>query len=222
MARHYETSTAAHVKLLLRASAEIREVSETMAKDVEKVVRDEEGLNESDRVERDAVLRALRAEEERMLQDMKTLRENEADARKRGELYAQALEKALEDQAETYDAAIAEVREEILAVRGEFETYKSQASFELNELRQAMSSAQIALSEVSARAATITRDGGILDEHKLAIEEEIKHDREHALGELEKATRQIRFEIEDASAEHARKILSLRDDIRMVLNSRIR
>ena len=81
-----------------------------MAKDVEKVVRDEEGLNESDRVERDAVLRALRAEEERMLQDMKTLRENEADARKRGELYAQALEKALYDQAETYDAAIAEVR----------------------------------------------------------------------------------------------------------------
>jgi TNF receptor-associated factor 4 len=222
MARHYETSTAAHVKLLLRASAEIREVSETMAKDVEKVVRDEEGLNESDRVERDAVLRALRAEEERMLQDMKALRENEADARKRGELYAQALEKALVDQAETYDAAIAEIREEILAVRGEFEIYKSQASFELNELRQAMSSAQIALSEVSARAATITRDGGILDEHKLAIEEEIKHDREHALGELEKATRQIRFEIEDASAEHGRKILSLRDDIRMVLNSRIR
>jgi TNF receptor-associated factor 4 len=222
MARHYETSTAAHVKLLLRASAEVREVSEKMAQDVEKFVRDEEGLNESDRVERDAVIRALRTEEERMLEDMKTLRENEADARKRGELYAQALQKALLDQAETYDAAIAEVREEILAVRDEFETYKSQASFELNELRQAISSAQIALTEVSSRAATITRAGGILDEHKLAIKEEIEHDREHTLGELEKAMRQIRFEIEDASAEHARKIVSLREDIRMVLNSKIR
>ena len=42
------------------------------------------------------------------------------------------------------------------------------------------------------------------------------------LDEIEKATRNIQFEIEDANAEQARQIVSLREDIRTVLNSRIR
>ena len=40
-------------------------MSETMARDVEKIVRDDEGMNESDRLARDGVLKAIRLEEAR-------------------------------------------------------------------------------------------------------------------------------------------------------------
>jgi len=185
-------------------------------------VRDDEGMDESDRLARDGVLKAIRLEETRALEDIKTLRENEVDARKRGALYAKSLQKALIDQAETYDAAIAELRAEIERTKDEFETYKKNASFELAELRSAVEAAEIAVSEVSARASIVTRGGGIFDEHKRSIEKDIEREREMTLDEIEKATRDIRFEIEDASAEHARQIISLREDIRTVLNSRIR
>ncbi len=222
MERHYAEASAAHLKLLLKASLEVREVSETMARDVEKVVRDDEGMNESDRLARDGVLKAIRLEETRALEDIKTLRENEVDARKRGTLYAESLRKALIDQAETYDAAISEMQAEIERVKDEFETYKKRSSFELAELRTAVEAAEIAVSEVSARASVVTRGGGIFDEHKRSIEEHIEREREMTLDEIEKATRNIQFEIEDANAEQARQIVSLREDIRTVLNSRIR
>lgn len=222
MERHCADASAAHLKLLLKASVEVREVSESMAREVEQVVRDDEGMNESDRLARDGVLKAIRLEETRALEDIKTLRENEVDARKRGALYAKSLQKALIDQAETYDAAIAELRAEIERTKDEFETYKKNASFELAELRSAVEAAEIAVSEVSARASIVTRGGGIFDEHKRSIEKDIEREREMTLDEIEKATRDIRFEIEDASAEHARQIISLREDIRTVLNGRIR
>lgn len=66
MARYYEIFMVVYVKFFFCVSVEICEVFEIMVKDVEKVVWDEEGLNESDRVERDVVFRALRVEEERM------------------------------------------------------------------------------------------------------------------------------------------------------------
>ena len=222
MERHYAEASAAHLKLLLKASLEVREVSETMARDVEKVVRDDEGMNESDRLARDGVLKAIRLEETRALEDIKTLRENEVDARKRGALYAESLRKALIDQAETYDAAISEMQAEIERVKDEFETYKKRSSFELAELRTAVEAAEIAVSEVSARASVVTRGGGIFDDHKRSIEKHIEREREMTLDEIEKATRNIQFEIEDANAEQARQIVSLREDIRTVLNSRIR
>ena len=53
-------------------------------------------------------------------------------------------------------------------------------------------------------------------------ESSIEREREMTLDEIEKATRNIQFEIEDANAEQARQIVSLREDIRTVLNSRIR
>jgi len=222
MERHYAEASAAHLKLLLKASLEVREVSETMARDVEKIVRDDEGMNESDRLARDGVLKAIRLEETRALEDIKTLRENEVDARKRGTLYAESLRKALIDQAETYDAAISEIQAEIERVKDEFETYKKRSSFELAELRTAVEAAEIAVSEVSARASVVTRGGGIFDDHKRSIEKHIEREREMTLDEIEKATRNIQFEIEDANAEQARQIVSLREDIRTVLNSRIR
>lgn len=221
MAKHYEDFAEAHVKLLLKATEEVREVSEVMSREVEKVIRDEEGLNEGDRVKRDGVLRAIREEELRALEDLKRLRESEADARKRGELYAQALQKALVDQAETYDAAIAEIHEEIARVREEFEAYKTTAALELVELRQAVDSAQISVNDVSARAAVLMRGGGVLEEHKLAYEKNLARERQMSLDAIARATREIRYEIEDANAEHAREIAVLRDDIRAVLSKRI-
>lgn len=45
------------------------------------------------------------------------------------------------------------------------------------------------LSEVFVCVVMIMCDGGIFDEYKFVIEEEIKYDREYAFGEFEKATR---------------------------------
>ena len=217
MERHYAAHTEAHVKLLLRAAVEIRDVSETIAKEVEKVVRDEEGLNESDRVERDGVIRAIRTEELRALEGVKRLRQEEADARKRGELYAEALKKALAEHTETYDAAIADIRVEMAHVRDEFERFKTTASFELVALREAIESSALTVSDASARASALTRGGGIFDEHKRSFERELEHEHKLTLNEIAKTSRQLRFEIADANAEHSRAIASLRDDIRAVL-----
>lgn len=221
MERHYAAHTDAHVKLLLRAAMEIREVSETIAKEVEKVVRDEEGLNESDRIERDGVIRAIRTEELRALEGVKRLRLEEADARKRGEIYAAALSKALAEHTETYDAAIAEIRVEMAHVRNEFESFKTTASFELVALREAIESAALTASDASARASALARGGGIFDGYKRSFEREIEHERKETLDEIAKASRQLRFEIQDANGEHTKAIASLREDIRAAIERKV-
>jgi hypothetical protein len=221
MERHYADAGAAHDKLLLRASEEVREFSEKLASIVDGVKRDEEGLNEADRVERDSLIKSLREEEIRVLEDIKTLRENEADARKRNELYAEALKKALVDQAETYEAALAEMREELSNVREEFAAYKERSVLELSALQQTVDATRVAMREVSNRASLLTRGGGIFDEHRANIMKELDDDRKKTMDEIERAMRQLRFEFDDAKSQHGRELVSIREDIRTVLGGRL-
>jgi TNF receptor-associated factor 4 len=221
MSRHLVDAEDAHANLLLQATNEVRAVSEKMALSVEKIARDEEGLDEGEREARDVVLVALREEEKRALEDIRALRENEADARARGALYADALEKALHDQAETYKSAIAELHAEMHALAEEFASYKKSTALELAALRDTVSAEEVRGREVSVRASLLTRGGGIFDEYRESVMNEIERDRETTLAEIDKATKKVLFELDDAKAENARAISTLREDVRVIMRGRL-
>ena len=217
MSRHEETETQAHFALVLKASVEVRDVSMRMAESCKSIVKDENGFTSSEREEVDVVLKAMRDEEIRALEGIKALREDEAEARNRGLVYIDALKAAVADQEDTYNVAIANINEDIAQLREEFEAFKRQNALELAALRETVESTQLAVKDVSVRVSTLNRGGGVIEELQNTFLNDIEDERVVIMGEIEKQSRKLRFELEDLKTEQNKTISRIRDDIRAVL-----
>jgi len=217
MPRHCEEANREHCALVLKAAVEVRDASAEVAKSCEIVARDDFGFTASEREERDVVLRALLDEEIRALEDMKALREDEAERRRRGVMVVDALTAAIADHVKRYDAVIANVCEDITKMRAEFEAYKTQNALELESLREAVAATQLAARDVASRVSTLSRGGGIVEELRDKMRDDLKDERASIIGEIEKRSRSLRFELDDIKTEQNAQILRLREDIRAVL-----
>jgi len=203
--------------LVLKASVEVRDVSVRMAESCKSIVKDENGFTSSEREEVDVVLKAMRDEEIRALEGIKALREDEAEARNRGLVYINALKAAVADQEDTYNVAIANINEDIAQLREEFEAFKRQNALELAALRETVESTQLAVKDVSVRVSTLNRGGGVIEELQNTFLNDIEDERVVIMGEIEKQSRKLRFELEDLKTEQNKTISRIRDDIRAVL-----